>query len=67
MQLSPLSERLVRFPEIGEQRWSAWLRKNDIAGFPALADAVTRIGEFADPLLLDEHRGVDGTSRSKSG
>jgi predicted nucleotidyltransferase component of viral defense system len=51
--IQPLNEVLARYPEIAQQRWAAWRRKQGLAATtPArFADLVDNVVAFADPLL----------------
>jgi hypothetical protein len=51
--IRPLRDVLSRFPEIGQQRWAGWRRKQGLAATtPAIfGDLVEGVIAFADPLL----------------
>jgi hypothetical protein len=51
--IRPLSEVLVGYPDVAQQRWTAWRRKQGLAATTPsqFADMVDEVVEFADPLL----------------
>ena len=53
--LVPLATALHDFPQLAQNRWSAWRRRQDLTGTPAdFADLLTAVVAFADPAITGD-------------
>jgi hypothetical protein len=51
----PMDDGLHDFPQLAQNRWSAWRRRQDLAKTPAdFADLLTAVIAFADPAITGD-------------